>query len=49
MKKPPKKPVKKPYVPPKLIVYGNLTEMTKAAGEKGTPDGGTAPNRRTGA
>jgi hypothetical protein len=32
---------KKPYQPPKLLVYGNLTEMTLAmAGTKGHGDGG---------
>ena len=32
---------KKPYQPPKLLVYGNLTEMTLAmAGSKGNLDGG---------
>jgi hypothetical protein len=32
---------KKPYQPPKLLVYGNLTEMTLAmSGMKGNLDGG---------
>lgn len=38
---------KKPYTPPKLIVYGDLTEMTTLRmGTKGNPDGGKG-NRRT--
>jgi len=44
-----KRLVKKPYEPPKLHVYGNLAEMTKASGNKGGPDGGRRLNfRRTG-
>lgn len=41
---------KKPYEPPKLLIYGNLTEMTKAAGNGGRIDGGVRPSnkRRTG-
>ena len=31
---------KKPYQPPKLLVYGNLTEMTKTRGPAGQLDGG---------
>jgi hypothetical protein len=30
---------KKPYQAPKLLIYGNLTEMTKARGTKGRLDG----------
>ena len=29
MKPSPKVPVKKPYHPPKLIVYGDLTDLTR--------------------
>lgn len=47
MKKQPEGPVKKPYEPPKLLVYGDLAEMTKSTGRKGNPDGGVAPDRRT--
>jgi len=38
--------VKKPYQAPKLIVYGDLTQLTMAmAGGKGHPDG--VMNKRT--
>jgi hypothetical protein len=40
---------KKPYQPPRLLVYGDLAEMTKAVGTKSKIDGGTKPRmRRTG-
>jgi hypothetical protein len=40
---------KKPYEPPKLIVYGNLGEMTQSKGTFGQPDrGGTGLKRKTG-
>lgn len=49
MKQPQESVAKKPYQPPKLLVYGDLTEMTKAVGTKGGPDGGNKPRaRRTG-
>jgi len=33
-------PAKKPYQPPKLLIYGNLTEMTLTmSGAKGNLDG----------
>ena len=39
---------KKPYQPPKLVVYGDLTEMTKAAGSMSNHlDGATMGNRKT--
>ena len=42
-------PAKKPYESPKLLVYGDLTEMTKSAGRFGQLDGGSSPlKRRTG-
>lgn len=34
-------PPRKIYRPPKLLVYGDLTEMTKAKGPRGRKDGGT--------
>jgi hypothetical protein len=38
---------KKPYQAPKLLVYGNLTEMTLTkAGTKGTLDGSKTLNMR---
>jgi len=41
MRPQPEASAKKPYHPPKLLVYGNLTEMTLAkAGMKGNLDGG---------
>jgi hypothetical protein len=50
MKQPANKSAKKPYESPKLLVYGDLREMTKAIGRKGQPDGGThILKRRTGA
>jgi hypothetical protein len=40
---------KKPYQSPKLLVYGNLSEMTKSAGRAGRFDvGGRGANRHTG-
>jgi hypothetical protein len=41
-----KVPVKKPYHAPKLIVYGDLTQLTTSLAKgKGRPDG--TKNRRT--
>jgi hypothetical protein len=38
---------KKPYLAPKLLVYGNLTEMTLTmAGMKGNLDGSKNLNKR---
>ena len=34
---------KKPYQPPKLLVYGNLTEMTLSKGAKSNLDGAKLP------
>ena len=39
-------PPKKPYQAPKLLVYGNLTEMTKARATQGRADGATRGLRR---
>jgi len=40
-------PAKKPYRPPKLTVYGDLTEMTMAKeGGMRMPDGGTMVGMR---
>jgi hypothetical protein len=42
-------PAKKPYRPPKLVVYGDLTEMTLSKGSTGMKDGGAMIGmRRTG-
>lgn len=46
MTQPSERLAKKPYQPPKLIVYGNLAEMTKAKGLTGKPDGGKMPRKR---
>ena len=49
MKQPSEKSTKKPYQSPKLLVYGNLTEMTKALGRTSRIDGGNqSQKRRTG-
>jgi hypothetical protein len=49
MKQPSKRTGKKAYQPPKLLVYGNLGEMTRAVGNKFKIDGGHNPRmRRTG-
>ena len=49
MKQPSKRTAKKAYQPPKLLVYGNLAEMTRAVGNKFKIDGGHTPRmRRTG-
>jgi hypothetical protein len=34
-----KAPPQKRYEAPKLLVYGDLTEMTKSGGKKGMKDG----------
>jgi len=38
---------KKPYVSPKLIVYGTVQELTKRIGIRGNRDGGRFPTFRT--
>jgi hypothetical protein len=49
MKQPSNRSAKKAYESPKLLVYGDLTEMTKALGRVGKNDSGTNPlKRRTG-
>jgi|GEM_PF-1046764 len=49
MKQPSKKPAKKPYQSPKLLVYGDLAQMTKSHSRAGRVDGATSGlNRRTG-
>jgi hypothetical protein len=46
---PQKQEKKKPYESPKLIVYGNLAEMTQSKGTVGKPDtGGSGRKRFTG-
>ena len=49
MKQPSETIAKKPYQSPKLLVYGDLKDMTKALGTKGNVDGGHAARKnRTG-
>ena len=50
MKQPSEAPAqRKPYQPPKLLVYGDLTEMTRAKKVGGKLDGKTTGTaRRTG-
>ncbi|HXY00121.1 MAG TPA: hypothetical protein VEI54_04315 [Candidatus Limnocylindrales bacterium] len=41
---------KKPYQSPKLLIYGDLNQMTQSHGTHAKPDGAmTGTNRRTGA
>jgi hypothetical protein len=41
-------PVKKSYESPRLVVYGDIREITKAAGSAGSEgDGGVHPNNKT--
>jgi hypothetical protein len=37
----------KPYVAPKLTVYGTVRELTLKVGRRGKPDGGRAPRNNT--
>lgn len=37
---------KRPYQSPKLLVYGNVAQMTQATGRSGKPDGGSRSFRR---
>ena len=38
---------KKPYVSPKLTIYGTVQELTKRIGIHGNRDGGRFPRNRT--
>jgi hypothetical protein len=50
MKQPPERLAKKPYQSPKLLVYGDLAQMTKSNAIGGNPDAAkTGLKRRTGA
>jgi hypothetical protein len=50
MKQASEKPAKKPYQSPKLLVYGDLAQMTKSHAHGGRADAAkTGLNRRTGA
>jgi len=46
MRPPIEAPKKKPYQAPKLLVYGDLTEMTKNMGPRGMTDGGTVLGKK---
>jgi hypothetical protein len=46
MKQPSDKTAKKPYQSPKLLVYGDLTQMTSATGNRGKPDGGIRTGKK---
>jgi len=37
---------KKTYQPPKLLVYGDLTQMTQGKGKFGKADGGRSDDKR---
>jgi hypothetical protein len=41
MNSPDKKVPKKPYHPPRLLLYGDLRTLTQATSNMGTPDGST--------
>jgi hypothetical protein len=49
MRTPAEQSAKKPYVPPRLLVYGDLTELTQTTGNnpKANFDGGTGKNHKT--
>ena len=38
---------KKPFEPPRLTVYGDITTLTRAVGRTGLSDGGKGTNNRT--
>ena len=48
MNRPAEGSAKKPYQAPKLLIYGNLTEMTQAGGKNSNLDGGLMAKRKTG-
>jgi hypothetical protein len=49
MTQPSEVPVKKkPYQSPKLLVYGDLTQLTQTKGTSGSLDKGGGKKRRTG-
>jgi hypothetical protein len=47
MDKPLDRGVKKPYLSPKLTVYGTVRELTKKIGPNGNRDNGRFPSFRT--
>jgi hypothetical protein len=48
MDKPVKPEIKKPYEPPRLLVYGTVRDLTEKNGPTRTVDGGSFPKNRTG-
>jgi hypothetical protein len=38
---------KKPFEPPRLEVYGDITALTRKIGNSGAPDGGVVPTNKT--
>ena len=39
--------MKKPYEPPRLVVYGDIREIAKSVGKTGQSDGATHVNTKT--
>jgi hypothetical protein len=39
--------IRKPYRSPDVIIYGNIREITKTAGNMGNADGGASPMHKT--
>ena len=42
-----KPPSKKPFDPPRLTVYGDITTLTRTVGRTGLSDGGKGATNRT--
>jgi len=47
MAKPLQRGLKKPYLSPKLTIYGTVQELTKKTGFRGNRDNGRFPTSRT--
>jgi len=47
MDKPVKAEVKKPYEPPRLLVYGTIRDLTQKVGPTRNSDAGRFPKNRT--
>lgn len=47
MNRPAEVSAKVPYRAPKLLIYGNLTEMTQGSGNMGSPDGALKGKTKT--
>jgi hypothetical protein len=46
-KPPTVKTTRTPYEPPRLVVYGDMRELTQNVGKTGVPDGGHGAHSRT--